>query len=149
MTATRARMGNKRGQGRARCSIEGCDRIVKGRHLCEKHYMRAYRHNGDVTAGEGRYGSGYVMSDGYILVTKPGHPLARAKGQVHAHRVVLYDLIGPGPHPCHWCGKSVDWAFGVTTDALVVDHLDDDRANNDPANLVPSCNSCNTSRGVS
>lgn len=27
--------------------------------------------------------------------------------------------------------------------ALVVDHLDGDKANNDIANLVPSCNTCN------
>lgn len=26
----------------------------------------------------------------------------------------------------------------------VADHLDDDRLNNDPANLVPSCIPCNT-----
>lgn len=145
---TRARTGNKRGQGRATCTINDCTQVVKGRHLCEKHYMRAYRHNGDTSAGEGRFGSGYVTTDGYVLIGRKGHPLARAKGQVLLHRVVLYDDIGPGPHPCHWCDKPVDWTFGVTDDALVVDHVDDDRLNNDRSNLVASCNDCNTSRAA-
>jgi hypothetical protein len=144
--AARANVGRKRGQGRAICSVGECDRIVKGRHLCEMHYMRAYRHGGDVHAGEGRYGAGYEMTDGYILIGAVGHPLARAKGAVKVHRKVLYDAIGPGPHPCHWCGKPVDWTYGVTSDALVVDHLDDRRSNNDLDNLVPSCNTCNSSR---
>ena len=139
-------MGNKRGQGRATCSVDGCDRTVKGRRLCEKHYMRAYRHSGDVTAGEGRFGSGYVMSDGYVLITRPGHPLARAKNQVQAHRVVLYDAIGPGVHQCHWCKQPVEWGYGVAPGVLVVDHVDGNRQNNDISNLVPSCSDCNVRR---
>lgn len=145
-TDTRARTGNKRGQGRAICSVPECDRVVKGRRLCGMHYMRARRHDGDTNAGEGRYGNGYITSDGYVLIGRTGHPLARQKGQVLQHRVVLYDAIGPGPHPCHWCGATVVWTEQVTTDALVVDHLDENRANNHLSNLVPSCNPCNANR---
>lgn len=25
------------------------------------------------------------------------------------HRALLYDLIGPGLHPCHWCGRVLRW----------------------------------------
>lgn len=139
-------MGNRRGQGRATCSVEGCGMVVKGRRLCGMHYMRARRHDGDVTAGEGRYGNGYTRSDGYVETRRTGHPLARANGHVLMHRVVLFDAIGPGPHPCHWCFAPVDWRHGVVADALIVDHVDRNRSNNDRANLVPSCNQCNTAR---
>jgi hypothetical protein len=40
----------------------------------------------------------------------------------------------------------VDWKVGREPDALVTDHLDWDRQNDDPANLVASCNSCNARR---
>lgn len=146
MIATRARMGNKRGQGRATCSVDGCDGIVHGRGLCQMHYMRARRHDGDVRAGEGRYGNGYITAQGYVLVGLSGHPLARAKGQVYLHRVVLYDAIGTGPHPCHWCGCLVDWNGDPAL--LAVDHVDGDRLNNVRENLVPSCTRCNVTRVV-
>ena len=63
------------------------------------------------------------------------------------HRVTLYNRIGPGLHPCHWCGKEVEWTRGNNGETtLVVDHLDDNRQNNEPDNLVPSCNVCNLRR---
>lgn len=66
----------------------------------------------------------------------------------YEHRVVLYDAIGPGWHDCHHCGTAVSWdrTFPRHLDALVVDHLDDDKANNELSNLVPSCQPCNTKR---
>lgn len=88
------------------------------------------------------------MQNGYVILTGVNHPLARKHGKVLVHRVVLYDAIGPGPHPCHWCAKPVDWTYGVTPDALFVDHLDDDKTNNVLENLVPSCNYCNRNREV-
>lgn len=82
------------------------------------------------------------------MVYRPDHPVGRTKGPIGLHRVVLYDSTGPGPHPCHWCGKKVDWHIGVRHlgDKLVVDHLDNEPANNTPENLVPSCIRCNTGR---
>jgi hypothetical protein len=32
--------------------------------------------------------------------------------------------------------------------ALIVDHIDGDKANNQRANLVPACNPCNSLRGL-
>lgn len=85
----------------------------------------------------------------YSSVFDPQHPLARkTDGRVFVHRKVLYDAIGPGQHPCHWCGTTVEWRLRNVTSAggLVVDHIDRDRRNNDLSNLVPSCHGCNARR---
>lgn len=92
--------------------------------------------------------AGFFETGGYRMLTGQLHPLAQ-KGGVLEHRKVLYDLIGPGPHPCHWASRygceetSLEWSDGPR---LVVDHLDGDKQNNSPDNLVPSCTRCNSSR---
>lgn len=90
---------------------------------------------------------------GYILAHIPGHPLAvNAAGDVLEHRAVLYDAIGPGPHPCEWCGAALDWYLRLSRngprpkDALTVDHLDNNTRNNARENLVPACHACNIRR---
>lgn len=95
-------------------------------------------------------GKGTVNPEGYRLVTRHGHPLANKRGLVLEHRAVLFDGIGPRRHRCHWCGGWLAWKPSERDSAMEthVDHLDDDRLNNDPANLVPSCRSCNTKRSV-
>jgi hypothetical protein len=85
---------------------------------------------------------------GFRMRTLRDHPLAPPSGVLPVSRIVLYEKIGPGPHPCHWCGRLVNWGRGITTDGLIADHLDWDHTNDDPANLVPSCNSCNTRRAA-
>ena len=79
----------------------------------------------------------YVRYSGYH-----DHPLAD-HGQVFEHRVVLHAKIGGVEHRCTWCTRPVRWADG----SLHVDHLDGDRQNNDPSNLVPACLVCNLARG--
>lgn len=87
-------------------------------------------------------------AQGYIRVFKTTHPLAIG-GYVYEHRQVLYDAIGPGPHPCHWCRTDINWVVGrISRGALVPDHVDGDKANNNIDNLVPSCHRCNASRGL-
>ena len=97
--------------------------------------------NGVPTDGRSVTKEGYVMLSGQY-----GHPLAGPgkRGEVLEHRKVLYDLIGPGPHPCHWCGRSLEWG-GVR--GINVDHLNDVKDDNRPENLVPSCLNCNGRRG--
>lgn len=80
------------------------------------------------------------------MLTMKGHPITPPSGVVAYARVVLHDKIGPGEHPCHWCGRLVAWRFGLVDDALVADHLNWDRNDDRPANLVPSCVSCNAHR---
>lgn len=89
-----------------------------------------------------------LLPNRYFSAHAPNHPLATEGGRVGPHRIVLYDAIGPGPHPCHWCGESVAWAVRRATRRgdLVVDHVDGNRRNNKLANLVPSCHGCNVNR---
>jgi hypothetical protein len=74
-----------------------------------------------------------------------GHPLNSGSNKILAHRLALWEKIGPGPHPCHYCGVLVDWILSADTrkGALISEHVDRDPANNDQDNLVPSCQRCN------
>lgn len=85
-----------------------------------------------------------------MMTRIPGHPLADPDGRIAVHAVVLYGRIGPGWHPCHWCGKRIEWrpVGAPRKGRLVPDHLDGDPRNNDPANLVPACSGCNSGRGL-
>ncbi len=90
----------------------------------------------------------YITEQGYRMLTGQVHPLSH-RGEVLEHRKVLYDAIGSGPHECYWhaqsgCGHTaLSWGG---KSGIAVDHLDGDRFNNDPQNLVPSCNGCNRRR---
>lgn len=112
------------------------------------HYGRL-RKRGSIGPAERRNvmpGTGSIDAYGYVIRHDPAHPLARAQGKVPEHRAVLYDTIGPQPQPCHWCGQVLMWTAESQGDRICVDHLDWNRQNNDPANLVPACLQCNAQR---
>jgi hypothetical protein len=124
--------------------------VPQSRRWCPRtsmHYHRWYRH-GSVEAQANR--SGVTVSNGrrYVSTYRPGHPLAGKGGKVYVHRATLFDTIGPGPHPCHWCGTELDWLPKGDPAAINVDHLNAIGDDNRPDNLVPSCMSCNTTRGA-
>lgn len=123
-----------------KCRVEGCAKDARyvGDPLCYGHYSRL-RRNGDLRP---RRGSTYTHSGGYIVRKCADHPMARRDGWAFEHRVVLFDALGEGPHDCHWCGQTLEWHD------LVVDHLNENKADNRLANLVPSCSFCNRSRGA-
>jgi hypothetical protein len=131
------------------CDVDGCLHPLLARGFCSMHYQRAKRY-GDPGPAEpliAAPGSGHIQANGYRLIYRPDHPLGEQRicFQVGEHRVVLYDAIGPGPHPCHWCGKQLCW-FAIDGEMLHADHLDDDRLHNSIENLAPSCLNCNTKR---
>lgn len=130
------------------CEVEGCTKPPRSSKaaLCPMHYHRQYRH-GNVSASAR---SGFVVQSQrrYRRVSAPGHPLAGQTGKVYAHRLALHEKIGPGEHPCHWCGKTVTWQRGLSPTALIADHLNRDTSDNSPSNLVPACQRCNSGRGL-
>jgi hypothetical protein len=133
---------------RPACSVDGCDRINDSHGFCAMH-VRRWKLYGDPGTAERLHaedGAGYLRPDGYIVDSARDHPLANRCGDVYRHRKVLYDAIGGGPHACHWCGKQCNWHAEARSERLTADHLDWDRQNNDPANLVPSCLPCNSKR---
>lgn len=132
------------------CQVEGCEHLTRssGATLCKKHYHRQYRH-GDVDMTSTRSGISASHGRRYRNVYVPGHPVAGKRGMAYEHRVVLYEAIGPGVHQCHWCAAKVDWSANrFAANVLQVDHLNGIGDDNRPANLVPSCRACNTTRGV-
>ncbi len=131
------------------CTVTGCTKTPRSgsAEWCKMHYHRWYRH-GDVNASADRSGISVSAGRRYRILTLRHHPLARAAGRVWEHRVVLYDAIGAGPHPCHWCSTLVRWeSTRGDSDCLVVDHLNGIGDDNRVANLVPACGPCNSARG--
>jgi len=126
----------------AKCSVDGCcspaDRVGAG--LCEAHYMRVRRHGSTHKLSPAHEGN-LVHSGGYILKAAPGNPRALGGYRAYEHRLVFTKHHGEGPFTCHWCGTKVTW------DDMHVDHLNDNRSDNDINNLVSSCPTCNQSRG--
>ncbi len=94
----------------------------------------------------GPVGPRKVKTKGPRMRTAKGHPIAPPSGIVSISRLTLHEKIGPGEHPCHWCGNTVAWKLGMVDGALIADHLDWNQSNNSPENLVPSCHPCNAHR---
>lgn len=129
------------------CTIEGCDKAPRSRlaELCAMHYHRIYRHG---SPDKQARSSGISVSNGRRYKTKynPKHPLASKHGIVYAHRMVLFDAIGYGPHSCHWCGGEIDWKPKGQPGELQPDHLNNMGDDNRLENLVPACRGCNVAR---
>ena len=135
------------------CSFTGCGRPHKGKGLCRAHLDQQRR--GIVLREIRPWGTGpHKTVHGYAVISvSSDHPLGFAGNQAYEHRVVLYEQIGAGTHHCYWqlpgCAEWVTWELTWPKDgehSLIVDHLDRERKNNDPTNLVPSCSTCNVKR---
>lgn len=138
------------------CSVDGCCKPAtrKAVVMCETHYYRQRRtgmtslrpvvlSNTVKASAERRVIAETVEhSHGYLMSYAPEHPLSRGvHPRVYQHRVVYYEHHGAGPFKCNWCERPVTW------EGMHVDHVDDDKQNNDISNLVASCPTCNQARG--
>lgn len=134
---------------RPNCDFEGCERparAVKGGY-CEAHYYRVRRNGTTSLLSRDEYriaapapARRAPTSDGYVRIHNVDHPLALKDRSVFEHRMVAYDERNGADPSCEWCGVALEW------DTAAVDHLDEDRSNNDPRNLYVSCHQCNISR---
>lgn len=129
----------------SKCSINGCDKPImyKSRQICQMHYFRHMR-NGTYETILARK-KVLSHSSGYVVLYLPDHPLSRADGYVYEHRVVAYEMFGEKIPPCGFCGKPSSWEPYFTH----IDHIDCDKANNNPSNLRVLCNACNVGRNKS
>lgn len=134
----------------AECTVDDCNREHSANGYCSLHDQRVKAHGSiDGDLNRNKPGEGTILETGYWADYDPPHPLARKNGMVLRHRKLLYEEVGPGWHQCHWCEDSVQWTVGFTTledSPIVVDHVDEDRQNNDLTNLVVSCIPCNAGR---
>lgn len=122
------------------CRVEDCENKIDRKGLCSIHYMRQWRYGTtELTRTRKEI---LVHSQGYLLVSKKGHPLADSTGYVYEHRYVYYEANGAGPFNCHWCTKEITWP------KLHIDHLDEDKKNNTLQNLKATCPQCNMGRGA-
>ncbi len=76
------------------CAVDGCDRFIRSRRLCEKHYRRL-RLYGDPLGRKPREKATVVAaSDGYLREYAPDHPNAQHDGYVLQHRLVMSRHLG-------------------------------------------------------
>lgn len=66
--------------------------------------------------------------------------MAGRYGVARYHRYVYYEAVGGEPQSCFWCDQPLEW------ETLVIDHVDEDKLNNEIGNLVASCMTCNIQR---
>lgn len=130
------------------CRISDCDResMYKNKDLCQMHYFRFMR-NGSFKLKNGRESSrnpnaSHITSNGYVVVYRPDHKLARGTGYILQHREVYYNHVGDNTPDCDICGCSTSWEIYK----YHVDHIDENKKNNDLSNLRMLCNSCNVTR---
>lgn len=125
---------------RRNCTIPDCGQKAHGKGLCMKHYKRL-RDYGDPFHARPRKSGRKWEAHGYEMVRVAGHVLAKGRKNpiVGAHRLVLFNKIGPGEHSCAGCGCPLSWE----DDTLCVNHLNEDKLDNRPDNLVPMCRECN------
>lgn len=125
------------------CKINGCNGLATRDKftVCEAHYCM-FRRNGNYN---GKYKSPTAKQGNYIRVNgkeAKKHYMATDKsGLLYEHRMVAYDVRNGICEPCFWCGIELDWK------SCVIDHLNEDKHDNSPENLLISCVKCNRARG--
>lgn len=136
--AMQARRARERIPTLPKCKNPNCqnraDRIGPG--MCSTCYFRI-RRNG---TWDKQPRKRWKRAGTYVHTKIPTHPMAQSDGVVSEHRAIVYDRhegICPG---CYWCGRALEWR------SAVVDHVNAEKDDNRPENLVVACQRCNTTR---
>jgi hypothetical protein len=88
----------------------------------------------------------------YFSVYLPKSPMANKNGEVPAHRLICWLSHGaPYYSECTYCDYPILWKMRVNVNhaqqkVVNVDHLNSDKLDNRPTNLVPACCWCNANR---
>lgn len=129
------------------CKNDKCKNLAKApRGMCWTCYNRETVANRRAAVAEGKRAPRLVPNTysvdkhGYRMGYAPEHPLSSITGLITEHRIIAYEKYGEGEQECHWCKGKLTWK------QVEVDHLDWNRKNNLPDNLVTSCKSCNVIR---
>lgn len=134
----------ERHKGLPECKVHGCSnratRIKWG--CCERCHARSLRSGSVAMTLEIRVGKRTRTSSGYIKLRTKGHAMADSSGMAFEHRLVAFEMHSGQCPNCYWCGKALPWKD------CAVDHLNEVKADNRPANLVVSCLRCNRGRGA-
>ncbi len=96
------------------CAVDGCSGWAFARGLCDGHYHRLNKH-GDPLGGAGPKapnGSGFITDDGYRAFT--------VDGRIKREHIAIAERALGKPLPA----------------GAVVHHVDEDKLNNEPSNLV-------------
>lgn len=96
----------------------GCSKTGLWKRMQESGIPRHPKHSCPGEVNPSWKGGRYFDDDGYVLIYAPDHPHATKDGRVREHRLVMEQVLG---------------RYLLPTE--VVDHIDGQRANNDPSNL--------------
>ena len=124
-----------------KCRVNGCNNkaMYKAKQLCQKHYS-CERRNGTTEILNRKKKDKCFDDRGYVMLYKPNHPIATKKGLIREHRYIAYEKYKNKEIRCEICLKSLNWGN------LHVDHIDEDKANNNASNLRILCRACNVMR---
>lgn len=123
------------------CKVDGCDReeAYKKDMVCQMHYFRMMRTG---TYEKRKLKNTRTHSNGYVLVKDDNHPLSKRRKDklIYQHRYVFYNHNNGFIESCEYCSNDLTW------DNAHIDHIDENRTNNDISNLRALCAACNTLR---
>lgn len=94
------------------CSVEGCEKVVKTKGLCNGHYLRKKQGRPVNTPLRGYGVHRRKTKDGYVQLWSANLPGRDGRGYIYEHRHVMSEMIGrplkPGETVHHRNGKRDD-----------------------------------------
>jgi len=124
------------------CHFDGCNKKARSKSsgICEMHYYRMRRNGSYNLPHKEKPNETVISSNGYVRkYMENGHNLTNYKW-IYEHRLVAYEKYGDNLPDCELCGVQLGWSNAH------IDHIDENKQNNNADNLRPLCSICNTRR---